>query len=474
VVGGAEERDYRNARNVSVQEELQKLRIDKSHKARRDERARWPWLVGAAMLFFVGFALWQWRIASAAPVVETMRVRVPDAATTASDAVMLNATGYVMAAHKIELASKVVGRVAWVGVEMGDKIAKDQILVRLEDDEYKARVAQAQGQLDNAKALLAELQAGSRVEEIATAKARLDQSQAELTNAEITYKRLKEVEDARVVTRQQIDDAEAALRSRRAQVETQRQQFELVKAGPRKEQIDAQRATVRQLEGALANAMIDLGNTVIRSPIAATVLERNVEQGEFVTTGFVGDRGAKGYVVSIADLNDLRVELDISQNDFAKVALRQPCWIVTDAYPDKKYQGAVDLISPEANRQKATVLVRVKVLNPDDLLKPDMNATVSFLSPKKLAATRQAAAAAATTTAERPPPIRVPATSVRGGAVFVVENGKAVKRLVEIVNTSRGREVEVRKGLIGGEDLIVSPPESLQDGARVKTSEAKS
>ena len=455
-----------------MQDDLEKLRIDKSHKARRDERARWPWLVLIILLLVAGFGIWQWRVAAAAPVVETIRVRIPEGATTDADAVLLNATGYVMAAHKIELASKVIGRVAWVGVEMGDKITKDQVLVRLEDDEYKARVAQAQGQLDHAKAQLAELEAGSRVEEVATAQARLDQSQAELTNAEITYKRLKEAEDARIVTKQQVDDAEAALRSRRAQLETQRQQFELVKAGPRKEQIDAQRATVRQLDGVLATAMIDLGNTIIRSPIPATVLERNVEQGEFVTTGFVGDRGAKGYVVSIADLNDLRVELDISQNDFAKIAVRQPCRIVTDAYPDKKYQGVVDLISPEANRSKATVQVRVKVLDPDPLLKPDMNATVSFLAAKKLAATQSSSPTTAATAAMEHPAIRVPATSVRNGVVFVVENGKAVKRPVEIVNTSGGRDVEVRKGLIGGEDLIVSPPESLEDGTRVKTSEA--
>src|SRR5947208_15842536 len=158
---------------------------------------------------------------------------------------------------------------------------------------------------------------------------------------------------------------DAQVRSRQAQVETLRQQYELTKAGPRSEQIDAQRATVRQIEGSLALAQIDLDNTVIRSPLAATVLQRNVEMGEFVTTGFVGDRGAKGYVVSIADLNDLRVELDVSQDNFAKVVPNGPCWIVTDAYPDRKYQGVVFLISPEANRQKATVQVRVKVLNPD-------------------------------------------------------------------------------------------------------------
>ena len=448
--------------------ELQKLRIEKSHKARRDERPVWPWVV-VVMLVVAGSAgVWQWKNASAAPVVQTVRVRIPEGPAAETNTVVLNATGYVMAAHKIELASKVLGRVAWVGVEMGDKIKKDQVLVRLEDDEYKARVAQQQGQLDNARAMLAELEAGSRPQEIAAAQAKLDQAQAELTNAEINLKRLQGLESTRAVSRQQIDDADALVRSRRAQVESQRQQCELTRLGPRKEQIDAQRATVRQIEGGLAMSMIDLGNTVIRSPVDATVLQRNVEVGEFVTTGFVGDRGAKGYVVSIADLNDLRVELDISQNDFAKVSWRQSCWIVTDAYPDRKYQGIVDLISPEANRQKATVQVRVKVLNPDELLKPDMNATVSFLSsPKPRDANAKGAGPM------NLPAIRVPATAVRDGAIFVVENGRAVKRPVTAVKVAGDRDLEVRKGLIGGEDLIVSPPDSLRDGEKVKSTDAR-
>ncbi|HEV8605434.1 MAG TPA: efflux RND transporter periplasmic adaptor subunit [Tepidisphaeraceae bacterium] len=448
-----------------MESDLQKLRIDSAHRARHDPRPLWPWIALILLIVGAGIGIWQWRTASAAPTVQTMRVKVPDGPAGESDLLMLNATGYVMAAHKIELASKVVGRVAWVGVEMGDKIEKGQELVRLEDDEFKARVAQQQGLLDNAKAYLAELQAGSRPQEIAAAQARLDQAQAELTNADMNLQRLKALESSKDISPQQIDDAATLARSRRAQLETLRQQYELVKAGPRKEQIDAQLATVRQLEGGLAMAVIDLNNTIIRSQISATVLARNVEVGEFVTTGFVGERGAKGYVVSIADLNDLRVELDISQNDFAKVSSKQPCWIVTDAYPDKKYSGVVDLISPEANRQKATVQVRVKVLNPDELLKPDMNATVSFLAPRKISTTQSATAPAA---AERPG-IRVPASAVRDGAVFVVENGKAIKRAVAIVKDAGGREVQVRTGLIGGEDLIVSPPESLEDGAKVKT-----
>jgi HlyD family secretion protein len=348
-----------------------------------------------------------------------------------------------------------------VGVEMGDKVKQGQVLVRLEDEEYKARVAQDQGFLDNAKAKLAELEAGSRPQEIAQAKALLEQAQADLNTAQLNLNRLRELEGSTAISKQQVDEAEGLVRSRSAMVASAQQTYELARAGPRKETIAAQRATVRQIEGQLALAELDQANTIIRSPIDATVLERNVEVGEFVTTGFVGDRGAKGYVVSIADLNDLRVELDISQNDFAKVRPQQPCWIVTDAYPDKKYQGVVDLISPEANRQKATVLVRVKVLNPDELLKPDMNATVSFLA-------MNGSASATTSQSDAPPSIRIPSTAVRDGAVFVVEDGRAVKRSVQLGQRTASGDVEVRKGLIGGEDLIVSPPGELKDGDKIK------
>jgi HlyD family secretion protein len=345
--------------------------------------------------------------------------------------------------------------VSWVGVEMGDRVKQGQVLVTLEDDEYKARVAQAKGQLEAAQAKLAELEAGSRPEEIAKATAELQQLQADLDNAERNFKRLSELKLNQTVSRQELDDAETLVQARQAQVRAKQQDLEMAKIGPRKEQIDAQKAVVRQLQGNLDFANVELNNTVIRSPVNGTVLARNVEVGEFVTTGFVGDQGAKGYVVSLADLNDLRVELDVSQNDFAKVRKEQPCTIVTDAYPDRKYDGLVDLISPEANRQKATVAVRVKVLKADELLKPEMNATVSFLS--QSSATTQAAEASL---------IRIPATAIREGAVFVVENGRAVRRPVT-PGMKSGSDVEIRKGLIGGEDLIPAPPADLKDGDRV-------
>src|SRR6516225_9684259 len=151
---------------------------------------------------------------------------------------------------------------------------------------------------------------------------------------------------------------------------------------------------MEQARGALAYAETNVANTVIRSPVTGTILARAVEKGEFVTTSFVGDRGAKGYVVSLADLNDLEVELDISQNDFAKLHGAQHGIVTTDAFPDRKYDGFIKEISPEANRQKATVQIKVKITKPDEYLRPEMNASVAFISERK--------AEGASTAAEKP------------------------------------------------------------------------
>jgi HlyD family secretion protein len=215
------------------------------------------------------------------------------------------------------------------------------------------------------------------------------------------------------------------------------------------------RGQIQQAKGAVAYYQNQLDNTVIKAPVTGTILERNVEKGEFVTTGFVGDKGAKGYVVSEADLMDLKVELDINQNDFAKLASNQKGIITTDAYPDRKYKGMIDEISPEANRSKATVQVKVKVLNPDDYLRPEMNATVAFYND-------QPAASAGTTQQV----LVVPAAAIQDGNVFLVVDGKAHKRSVTTGGTT-AQGVVVKSGLIGGEDLILSPPQDLKDGQNV-------
>jgi multidrug resistance efflux pump len=357
--------------------ELRSLRIDRSTTSSGSKRLS-RWIMTSMALAIFSVAAYAVYAKVTAPIeVEVVRA-LPPSSDQNSGSTVLNATGYIVAAHKIELAARVVGRVAWIGVERGDTVKEGQELVRLEDDEYRARAVEAEGQIENLLARLAELENGSRPEEIDKAAADVDRAKADLANARITLERTRSLVPEGVIARQMLDDAQARHDNLAAQVRAMENTYRIVRTGPRVEEIDALRGLLRQAEGSLAFARSQLANTVIRAPISGTILERNVEKGEFVTTGFVGDRGAKGYVVSIANLRDLQVELDISQNDFANVGQAQTTVVTTEAYPDRKYQGVIEEISPEANRQKATIQVKVKISEPDEFLRPDMSASVTF------------------------------------------------------------------------------------------------
>src|SRR5579864_785761 len=442
-----------------METELKHLRIDRSKK-RSDEPSPWAvrWIiVGVTIFALLGLARFIYAKLNAATEVEIVRVRASAPLANGRGTVILNATGYIIAAHKIELASKVVGKVASINVEKGDKVKAGQVLVRLEDDEYRAHVLESQGQLETLKARLAEAEHGSRPEEIAKAKADVEQARADQENARVTLDRARGLVQDKVMAKQTLDDAQARYDGAVAKVASLERAFDLVKLGPRQEEIAALRAQVSQAQGTLDYAQVQLDNTVIRAPIDGTILERNVEKGEFVTTGFVGDKGAKGYVVSIADLNDLKVELDINQNDFAKLGPRQRGFVTTDAFPDRRYEGVIDEVAPEANRQKATVQVKVKVVNPDSFLRPEMNASVAFYSNEKPGEGQ----------AESKPIVTVPASAIKDNGVFVVVGGKAVRRSVKVAGTT-AQGVQVTEGLIGGEDIVSNPPSDLKDGQKVR------
>jgi HlyD family secretion protein len=442
-----------------MQAELKDLRIDRSGPKPGASKWATRWIIGGVLLFvLLGAGRFVYEKLNAAPVVQIQRIKAAVNPAASGGSVILNATGYIIAAHRIQVASKVVGKVSWIGVDKGTKVREGQILVRLEDDEYRAQLQQARGQLANLSARLRELQNGSRPEEVAGAQANLNVAKADLENARVNLGRVKELAGAQVVSRSQLDDAQARYDSAQARVASLEKTFELVRIGPRVEQIDAVHGQIEQARGSVAFYETQLSNTVIKAPVTGTILERAVEKGEFVTTSFVGDRGAKGYVVSLADLNDLQVELDISQNDFAKLGPKQRGIVTTDAFPDRKYEGYIDEISPEANRQKATVQVKVKILKPDDYLRPEMNANVAFISDEK----------PQTASAPAKPVIVVPASAVRDNAVFVTLGGRAVKRPVKLGGTS-SQGVRIDEGLVGGEDLILDPPADLKDGDKVAT-----
>ena len=440
-----------------METELKSLRIDRSSRREREPKSIGKLIVLAAVIALAAIgSVLAWSKLNAATPVQVVQVQSPMTASSAGDQVILTATGYIIAAHKIEVASKVNGRVAWIGVDKGDKVKVGQVLVRLEDDEYRAQVLQQQGQLANLQAKLQEDLNGSRPQEIAKARADVNQARADLADSKASFDRTQQLVRDGVLAKQSLDDAQAKYDGDVAKVASLQHTLDLAVLGPRKEEIDQVRGQIEQARGALDYAQTQLENTVIRAPVSGTILDRNVEKGEFITTGFVGDKGAKGYIVTMADLNDLQVELDISQNDFPKLGPRQKGIVTTDAYPDRKYQGQIQQVSPEADRAKATIQVKVQVLNPDDYLRPDMNATVAFYNPTP-----------AGQTSETKRVIVIPEGAVQNGSVFVVVNGHAVKRPVTTAGNSE-KGVLIESGLVGGEDLIVSPPAGLKDGQRVE------
>ena len=449
-------------------EDLQSLRIDRSQRGDNGGEppawARRYIVVGIAVVIVLGlFALAYRLLASDSPVVEVVRA---SAQTTGNDegGTVLSATGYIVAHHTINVNSKVTGRLMWIGVEKGDKVKEGQVLVRLEDQEFRASYEQAKGALDNAKAYLEELQHGSRPQEIQQAQHNLDEARATLANDKLTLDRTKELAANGVVSKQQLDDATAKFEADQQRANSLQQAFALAKIGPRPEEITRAEGAVLQAQGQLDYAKSQLEATVIRAPVTGTILDRTAEKGELITAQFASAAagGPQGSVVSLADLNDLQVELDIAQADFARLSMGQKAIVTTDTYPDKQYDGVIAQISPEANRQKATVQVKVQVLNPGRYpeieLRPEMNATVRFLAndkPKDV---------------KGPSGVFVPSTAVRESEgkkiVLVAFDGKAVAREIHIL--SQRSDGAVVDGLVGGENVITTAPPTLKDGDKIK------
>jgi len=449
-------------------EDLQSLRIDRSQRSDNSgEPPAWArrYIIGGIVLIIVlGLFTVAYRaFSSDTPEVEVVRA---SAETTGNDVggTVLSATGYIVAHHTINVNSKVTGRLEWIGVEKGDKVKEGQVLVRLESQEFRANYEQAKGGVENARAYLEELQHGSRPEEIQQAQHNLDEARATAINDKITLDRTKELAAGGVISRQQLDDATAKFESDQQRVNSLQKAFELAKIGPRPEELLRAQGALTQAQGQLDYAKSQLDATIIRAPVTGTILDRTAEKGELITAQFASAAagGPQGSVVSLADLNDLQVELDIAQADFARLGPNQKGIVTTDAYPDKQYDGQIAQISPEANRQKATVQVKVQVLNPnkypDVQLRPEMNATVRFLAneqPKN---------------SKGPSGVFVPSTAIRDKDgkkfVFISYNNKAVSREIHI--TGQRADGALVDGLVGGESVITTAPATLKDGDKIK------
>ncbi|HUS12228.1 MAG TPA: efflux RND transporter periplasmic adaptor subunit, partial [Pyrinomonadaceae bacterium] len=444
----------------ALNQRLRSLRIDRGPAPSTAPNNRSPKILLLALSALValvavgGYAYFS----SAAKPISVAEVKIENGGSAHSDTV-LSASGYVVAHHKIAVGAKVMGRVAWIGVEKGDQVQQGQLLVRLEDSDFRAQSNQARANLAAAQARLDQMRSGSRPQEKLKDKAGVLQAEATLKNAEAEYERTEKLYRAGISSKAELDRAIAQRDTSRALLEAARQSSAMTDVGPRVEEIRAAEAQVRQMKAALDYADTQLAATEIKAPVSGTVLQRIVERGEMVTPSAFGESGARTSVVSLADLNDLQIELDISQTDFARLKMGQRAEIIPEAFPNLKYTGFIAEIAPEANRAKATVQVKVKVENPDEQLRPEMNARVNFLAEGQPTEARAAAR------------ILVPKAAVvrRDGSafVFVVKGNKVEQRSIRLGDEA-GDFYYVLEGLSGGESAATTGAEKLRDGDRVK------
>jgi RND family efflux transporter MFP subunit len=332
----------------------------------------------------------------------------------------LTANGYVVARTKASVSSKLAGRLAYLGVEEGDRVTAGAILARLESAEYEAFVRQA----------------GS---DALTAEATRQEAEAAFVQAERTYERARALGADSLLAPQVLDDARSGVDIAAARLR-------------------AAAARVEAARHALSAAEANLENTLVRAPFTGTILRRDAEVGEVVAPSVAGGGLTRGAVVTMADLSTLEVEVDVNEAYIGSVRADQPAAIVLDAYPSDRFPGHVRQVVPTADRQKATVLVRVAIDSGDPRILPEMGARVVF----------QDSAASGVEIAAR---VFAPAAAVRNEAgadvVYVVVEERAQRRTVQ-AGPVMGDEREVRSGLAGGETLIVDPPADLTDGARVR------
>ncbi len=312
------------------QSELSQLRIEPDKKARRKGG---PLVLGLIVLAAILVSVAVLVVSRRAPVkkVPVSATAMPAEAVapaTPSDAI-LTVSGYVIPRERIEISPKFQGTVAWIGVKKGDSVRKGDVIVRLDDSEFQARLLEARG--------------------------RLALAEANQTNAEVNLKRAVALAEKNVDSVQRVDDAQRAR--------------------------DAAAAEVTIAKGQVALAQTYLDWCTIRAPIDGVILEKLVDPNELVVPqSFGGSRGPSTAFVAMADLSDLQVEIDLNEADTPKVRLKQRCRVSPEAYPDKKYDGYVAEIAPEANRQKGTLQVKVQVEKPDNFLTPELTARVDFLT----------------------------------------------------------------------------------------------
>ncbi|HHT9116984.1 MAG TPA: efflux RND transporter periplasmic adaptor subunit [Candidatus Wunengus californicus] len=403
-----------------VNKDISKLKIDKSDamQYRRVRRKLSLKIAAFIFAFVIGFILYRLVFN---PVVE-VKVSTVSQIYPSQTFTLLNASGYVVAQRKAAVASKITGRLEWLGVEEGSKVKKGQVIAKLEGEDAAAARDLAIANLDNAMF-------------------NLDMTKAEMNDATLHYNRQKELLSQGVVPQSELDIAEARYKRAKAAVA-------------------AAESAINAYKAAVHFARISLRYTFIRAPFDAVVLTKNADVGDIVAP-LGAAATARAAVVTIADMDSLLVEADVSESNLQKVKIGQPCEIQLDALPENRFRGMVHMIVPTADRSKASVMVKVKFLDKDDRILPEMSAKVAFLE--------------RSVTLEE----QKPKTALNSNAITMNNN----TRFVFLINENRvyktplttgsriGDLIEVLDGVKSGDKVVVNPPNNLRDGMRIKVKE---
>ena len=382
-----------------LRQKLGTLRLERAPiKPQRGPR-RWVVVAAVAAAVLVAFLGYRLLAPRAVPV-EVARATVPDPGTPDAIAVVTGA-GYVVSADRyVAIGVRVAGRIDRYFVEEGDRVEPGQALVQLDPRDYEAAVKRAE-------AALAVTRATAALKERQLARAR-------------------ELSGSGVISREELD-----LRVAEA---------------------NATAATVQQAEAELSSARVSLDYTTLRAPRRGVILAKFKEVGEIaVPGGFSGS----GDLIRMANLEDLRGQVDITESDLAKVHLGQRAAVIPDAYPDRRYRAVVAKLYPQVDRQKGTLRVEVKIEEPDDALWPDMSVRIAFLESLEPTPGRAA--------------VLVPRRAIHDGEqpFAWVLDGERVRRTTVTLGRDFGDQVQVTSGLAGTETVVVGERGALHDGQSV-------
>jgi HlyD family secretion protein len=406
---------------ADLKDELAALRIERTPET---GGSRWvAWLAALLLLGAAGAGVWFWIFREKALVVQASAVEARATGGAAGGgASVLNASGYVTARRRATVSSKVTGKVIEVNVEEGMAVKEGQILARLDDSTPRAMLRLTEAQAESARRAVTE-------------------SEVRLAEAKLTLKRrLQRVKDS-LSTQAEVDQAQAEVDSVEARIKAAQQQVDVA-------------------EKQIALQQTDLDNMIIRAPFSGVALSKDAQPGEMVSPVSAGGGFTRTGISTIVDMNSLEIEVEVNEAYINRVTPKQRVVAVLDAYPDWQIPAHVITMVPTADRQKATVLVRVGFDGLDPRILPDMGVKVRFL--------RDEGPEAANAPAR--PLIFVPKTAIRTAGsdtvVFVVRGAVVEQRAIKAGGTD-GDKVEVISGLQSGERVVAPVPDILKDGTAV-------